>query len=403
MKMTTDVTMPKLGLTMKEGTVVSWLKKEGERVEKGEPILEIETEKISNVVEAPATGVLLRVVAEEKTTVPVGGLLALIGEAGETVTTIERPVAVTETPAAVREKPAELAPKAEEGMAEERTRISPAARKLAEEKGLDINKIKGTGPEGRIVKEDVLKALGEETALSLLSREGVEISKTIPMTGMRKIIADRLSRSYHTAANTTVMTEVDMTEAARLREKLLLEVKEKTGAPLTYTGILVKAVAAALLEHPVVNSTIEDDNVKILRNVNVGVAIDVEGGLIVPVIRDANRKTLFEIALLLIELAQKARNRLLSIDQVSAGTFTITNLGMLGVHTFIPIINPPQTAILGVGSIEDKPVVINGKIDIRSRMNLTLVFDHRAIDGAEAARFLKTLKTILQNPLKLIS
>jgi pyruvate dehydrogenase E2 component (dihydrolipoamide acetyltransferase) len=197
------------------------------------------------------------------------------------------------------------------------------------------------------------------------------------------------------------MTEVDMTEASNFRKDLLVKVKEETGVSLTYTCIIVKAAALALREHKIVNSTLEDQEIKILKNVNVGVAVDVEEGLIVPVIREADQKSLTEITALLAKLAEKARNRTLSLEEVSAGTFTVTNLGMLGVHTFIPIINPPQAAILGAGAIEDKPVVVKGRIEARSRLNLSLVYDHRIINGAEAARFLQSMKRILENPLTL--
>jgi pyruvate dehydrogenase E2 component (dihydrolipoamide acetyltransferase) len=230
----------------------------------------------------------------------------------------------------------------------------------------------------------------------------VEISETIAMAGTRKTIADRLSHSYHSAVHATVMTEVDMSNTAELRQKLLPEVKEKTGASLTYTGILVKAVAIALKNHRLVNSTLEGDTIKVLKSINIGVAVDAEGGLIVPVIHDADKKTLIETAPLLTELVDKARSKSLSMKEVSSGTFTITNLGMLGVHTFIPIINPPQAAILGVGSMDEKPAVIEGKIEVRTRMNLSLVYDHRIVDGAEAARFLQTLKEKLENPSTLL-
>jgi pyruvate dehydrogenase E2 component (dihydrolipoamide acetyltransferase) len=215
---------------------------------------------------------------------------------------------------------------------------------------------------------------------------------------MRKTIAERLFQSYSSAVHTTVITEVDMTEASKFRKELTAKVKEETGDSLTYTGIIVKAAASTLRERKMVNSTLEGQEIKILKNINVGVAVDIEEGLIVPVIRDADRKSLSEIAALLSKLGEKARNRTLSMEEVAGGTFTVTNLGMLGVHTFIPIINPPQAAILGVGAIEDRPVIVEGNIVVRSRLNLSLVYDHRIINGAEAARFLQTMKRILEAP-----
>jgi pyruvate dehydrogenase E2 component (dihydrolipoamide acetyltransferase) len=392
--------MTKLGLTMKEGTVVNWLKKEGERIEKGEPLVEVETEKISSELEAPASGVLLKITAEKGATVPVSGLLGIIGEPGEDVSSIQNNVAKAEISGATPEREALKPVEAEVSL--EKVRISPLARKIAEEQKVDLTKITGTGPDGRIVKEDVLRTLGKaETAgpsTPSLSKEGVEVAEIIPLVGTRKTIADRLSQSYNSAVHTTVMTEVDMTDASNFRKDLLVKVKEETGVSLTYTSMIVKATALALREHKIVNSTLEDQEIKILKNVNVGVAVDVEEGLIVPVIRGADQKSLTEIAALLAKLAEKARNRTLSMEEVSAGTFTVTNLGMLGVHTFIPIINPPQAAILGVGAVEDRPAIVKGKIEARSRLNLSLVYDHRIINGAEAARFLQTMKRILENP-----
>jgi pyruvate dehydrogenase E2 component (dihydrolipoamide acetyltransferase) len=395
--------MTKLGLTMKEGTVVNWLKKEGERVEKGEPLLEVETEKISSELEAPASGVLLKITAQKGATVPVSGLLGIIGEPGEDVSSIQNNVVkVVKAEISAATPEIEVLKPVEAEVSPEKMRISPLARKIAKEQKVDLTKITGTGPDGRIVKEDVLRALGKAETVSpstpSLSKEGVEVAEIIPLVGTRKTIADRLSQSYNSAVHTTVMTEVDMTEASNFRKDLLVKVKEETGVSLTYTSIIVKTAALALREHKIVNSTLEDQEIKILKNVNVGVAVDVEEGLIVPVIRGADQKSLTEIAALLARLAEKARNRTLSMEEVSAGTFTVTNLGMLGVHTFIPIINPPQAAILGVGTIEDKPVIVKGKIEARSRLNLSLVYDHRIINGAEAARFLQTMKRILENP-----
>lgn len=398
--MATQVIMTKLGLTMKEGTVVNWLKKEGERVEKGEPLLEVETEKISSELEAPASGILLKITAQKGATVPVSGLLGIIGEPGEDVSSIQNNVVKAEISAARPETEA-LKP-VEVEVSPEKMRISPLARKIAEEQKVDLTKVTGTGPDGRIVKEDVLRAIGKAEAVGpsapSLSKEGVEVAEIIPLVGTRKTIADRLSQSYNSAVHTTVMTEVDMTDASNFRKDLLVKVKEKTGVSLTYTCMIVKAAALALREHKIVNSTLEGHEIKILKNVNVGVAVDVEEGLIVPVIRGADQESLCEIAALLAKLAEKARNRTLSMEEVSAGTFTVTNLGMLGVHTFIPIINPPQAAILGVGAIEDRPAIVRGRIEARSRLNLSLVYDHRIINGAEAARFLQTMKQILENP-----
>lgn len=406
--MVTYVTMPKLGLTMKEGIVVKWLKKEGEPVEKGEAILEIETEKIYTTVEAPASGMLYKRVAPEGAVVPVAGLVAVIAKPGEEVPPIEEVIAKAEIPPTVpvTEKAEEIEKPPAVPVPKERIKISPLAKKIAKEHKIDVTKIKGTGPGGRIVKKDVLEAIEKARAtpapVAPSAVEPVKVAEVIPMTGVRKTIAERLSQSYRSAVHATVMTEVDMTESVKLRQRLLPEIKKKTGASLTYTAMIVKAVAIALGDYPLLNSTLDGDQIQIIEDINVGVGVAIEGGLIVPVVRNADKKSLTEIAQCLEELIEKARKRLLSLEEVTGGTFTITNLGMFGVHTFVPIINPPETAILGVGTIDEKPIVINEKIEIRSRMNLSLVFDHRVLDGAEAARFLQTLEKNLENPSTLL-
>ena len=398
-----NVVMPKLGLTMKDGRIVKWLKTEGETIEQGKPLLEIETEKITAEVEAPASGVLRKILASEDSIVSVGELIAIITEPGEELPPIEeiiekaKKLVVAPLPEVEEiEKPA-VPP-----VVEERVKISPLARKLAEEHKIDITKIKGTGPDGRIVKGDVLRAIEEAKAVPTVPvappTELVRIAEVVPLKGVRKTIAERLSHSYREAVHVAMTTEVDMTETARLRQRLLPEVEEKAKVSLTYTDMLVKAVAVALKKNPVVNSMLDGDQIKIIKDINIGVAVAVEDGLIVPVIRNADEKSLVEIALYMRDLTEKAKHRRLSLDDVSGGTFTISNLGMFGVDMFRPIINPPQSAILGVGAIKDKPVVVNGQITIRPLMTLTLVFDHRVFDGVLAAIFLKTLKEILENP-----
>lgn len=398
-----NVVMPKLGLTMKDGRIVKWLKAEGETVEQRKPLLEIESEKITAEVEAPASGVLRKILASEDSVVPVGELIAIITEPGEELPPLEEIIEKAKKPVAapvpeVEEIEKPVAPP----VAKERVRISPLARKLAEEHKIDVTKIKGTGPEGRIVKEDVLRAIEEAKAVPPVPvappAELVRIAEVVPLKGIRKIIAERLSHSYREAVHVAMTTEVDMTETMRLRRRLLPEIEEKAKVSLSYTDMLVKAVAIALKRNPIVNSMLDGDQIKIIKDINIGVAIAVEDGLIVPVVRNADEKSLVEIALCLRDFTEKARQHRLSLDDVSGGTFTISNLGMFGIDTFRPIINPPQSAILGVGAINDKPVVVNGQISIRPLMTLSLVFDHRVFDGVPAAIFLKTLKEILENP-----
>jgi len=399
-----NVVMPKLGLTMKDGTIVKWLKKEGETIEKGEPLLEVETEKITAEVEAPASGVLHNILTSEGSIVSVGELIAIIAEPGEELPPpeeiIEKAKKLVAAPISEVEEIKKPVPPP---VVEERVRISPLARKLAKEHKIDRMKIKGTGPDGRIVKEDVLRAIEEAKAIPAVPiaappTELVRIAEVVPLTGIRRTTAERLSQSYREAVHVTLTTEVDMTETVKLRQRRLPEIEKGAKISLSYTDILVKAVAIALKKNPIINSMLEGDQIKILKNINIGVAVAIEDGLIVPVIRNADEKSLIEIASCLRDLTEKAKQRRLSLDDVSGGTFTISNLGMFEVDTFRPIINPPQSAILGVGAIKDKPVVVNGQIAIRPAMTLSLVFDHRVFNGVPAAIFLKTLKEILEKP-----
>jgi len=384
--------MPMLGWTMKEGTIVTWLKKEGEKVEKGEPLLEVETGKVVKDIESPGTGILRKILIPEESTVPVSEVLAIIAEPKEDISTLQNTL---EKAKVILETPQVASVEKMESMMTKKTtvkvKISPVAKKLAEKHDIDFNRITGTGPNGRIVRKDILAAI-EMTKVMPRVRE------VIPLVGIRKTTADRLSFSYRTAVHVTVTMVMDMSEMVKLRKKLLPEIEKKKHIRMTYTDMLVKAVAKTLEEYPIVNSTLKDEEIKILEDINIGVAVDTKAGLIVPVIREANTKSLIDIALTTKELVEKARSGNLALDEITGGTFTITNLGMFGVDQGAPIINPPETGILGVGRIAQKPVVVDGKIVIRPMMNITLSFDHRVIDGALAARFLKTMKQKIESP-----
>jgi len=364
----TKVLMPRLSLTMKKGTVIEWFKKEGDTVEKGEPIVEVLTEKVTYDIEAPSSGILRKVLVEDGVDVPVAGVLAVIAAPDEELAEVE----VTD------EAPLERV--------EERIIASPAAKRLAKEYGVDLVQIRGTGPEGRIVEGDIRRYVEEKEVAP-------KIREVIPLTGIRKTAADRVSLSARTAPHTTLNMEVGMSKAAKLREEI----------QVSYTDMVAKATAKALVEHPIMNSTLEDEQIKVFHDINIGVAVATEKGLVVPVIHNTDRKSLEEIASELRELAEKARQGKLTKDELSGGTFTITNLGMYGVDTFTPIINPPETAILGVGRLTEKPVVENKKIVIKLLMNLSLSFDHRVVDGAPAAQFLRKIKEILENPKVLLA
>ena len=364
--MVTKVVMPRLSLTMKEGTVGKWYKKEGETVEKDEPIVEVVSEKATYDLEAPASGVLRKILKTEGVDVPVDAVLAFIAAPDETISYVETPVKV---PQLIAEP-------------EEKVLASPSAKRTAREHGIDLSLVKGSGPEGRISEEDVRRFVEESQGFL------PKVKEVIPLRGFRKTSAERLSVSFKTAPHSTVVMEVDVSKATALHEKL----------QVSYTTILVKAAAKALTEHPMINSTLEGDKIRVFEDINVGVAVATDYGLVVPVVHRTDAKSLREIDTALRELSEKAKQEKLDKKDLSGGTFTITNLGMYGVEFFTPIINPPEAAILGVGRITEKPVVAEGKIGMKSLMYLSLSYDHRIVDGAPAAQFLRRMKEIMENP-----
>jgi pyruvate dehydrogenase E2 component (dihydrolipoamide acetyltransferase) len=365
---------------MKEGSVVHWYKREGETIIKGEPLVEVLSEKATVDVEAPASGVLRKIFAEQGMDVPVNATLAIIATPDEEIIEIEAETALPEK----EEKEVVATPKIQTqatAAAEKRDLASPAAKRLAREHEVDLARVKGGGPEGRIVEADVRRFI-EET-----SQPVPRVEEVIPLAGIKKITAQRVSRSFRTAPHSTVIMEVDMSHAVKMRNE----------KQFSYTELLVKAVAIALKTNALLNSTLtEDEQIKVYGDVNIGVAVATEQGLVVPVIHNVDNKSLEEIASKLRELAEKARTGKLAKEDVTGGTFTITNLGMYGVDFFTPIINPPEAAILGVGRIVDKPVVEGKEVVIRPVMTLSLSYDHRIVDGAPAAQFLQEIKKILE-------
>jgi len=435
--MPVEVTMPKFGLTMQEGTIQRYFKTPGESVRAGEPLYEVETEKVLYEVEAPASGTLAAALFPEGATVECGAVIAVIAESGEDAAAIGAryddgagpragaPAAMAAGAPARSSGAAAAASAAEDAGA--RRAISPVARKLAAELGVELAHVAGTGPGGRITREDVERAAeaarsassasaaverAAEVARSTASvsasgasaasaaagagapagapapaaapAAGKPQARSIPMRGMRKTIADRMSQSLRESAQLTITSEADVTPAVELRERLVRQFD------FTYGDLLIQAVARALLRHPRMNARLMQDAIAIMPQVNVGMAVALEDGLIVPVIVDADRKSLREIAAVTRELGERARAGKLRLEEVSGGTFTITNLGTYGVDAFTPIINTGETGILGVGRIIEKPVVHRGEIARRSMMTLSLTFDHRLIDGAPAAQFLQT-------------
>ncbi len=388
--MPVEVIMPKLGLTMTEGTIRHWFKSEGDKVDKDEPLFEFETDKAVMEVKAPQRGVLGNILAPVGATVPVAQVVAIVLPEGEEIGegAAERP-----TPPSAPPTPTT------------RIKASPRAKKLAKELGIDLTGVVGSGPGERIVGEDVERyatALAERAApappVTPVAPPAVGVGEVIPLTGVRATIAQRMAESAHTTAGVTLTTEADATELTRLRTQLREEMEASLDLSLSYNEMLVKIVAAALREHPNVNATLTEDGIQLLQSINIGVAVDTERGLLIPVIRDADDKDLVQIVRDFRDSLERARAGQSLPDDLSGGTFTITNLGMHEIDAFTPIIKLPECAILGVGRIVAKPVVYEDEICVRQMMYLSLTFDHRLVDGAPAARFLQRVKQLIEKP-----
>jgi len=384
---------------MEAGTIVRWLKSEGDRVEKGEPLYELDTEKVTQEVEADASGVLLKILAQEGEEIEVGKRIAVIGEEGEAVSDAEAPETAREeeTPTAT-EPPEERASEsgardsAADGRALDsatgRVKASPLARRIARERSIDLSSLTGTGPEGRVVAEDVERAAAAPAyAPAVAAPLEAEVVK---LSSLRKTIARRLTEAWEAPAF-QIATSADMTRALALRERLREE-------KVTVTDVLTKLCAVALLRHREVNAHFSGDELRIFPSAHIGLAVATERGLLVPVLRECERKSLTQLASERGELVARAREAKLTQDDLDGGTFTISNLGMYGVEQFTAVLNPPQAAILAVGAIEERPVVEAGELAVRPLMSMTLTCDHRAVDGAVASEFLGTVKALLEEP-----
>jgi pyruvate dehydrogenase E2 component (dihydrolipoamide acetyltransferase) len=414
---------------MEKGKIIEWLKHEGDTIAKGEPFVVIETDKVITEVESPADGVVLRIVVSSEEERPIGALLAVLGAHGEQVSEVELqqmlgPVAtttpVTSAPVVV---PTPIAvPRADAAVRDggERLKISPIARKLADELGLDASTIQGTGPGGRITKDDVLRvaeaakgaapaaapvttapaapAMAPATAAPAPARGRLGVSSTIPLRGMRGRVAERMFQSWNTIPRVTEVMQVDMSATVAFREAMLGQWEQQYSLRISLNDMITKAVAMALRRQPRLNATLIDQEVRLHDTVNMGIAVNLDEGLIVPVIFNADQKDLGQIAREGRELAEKARAGRLQLDEISDGTFTITNLGTTGIELFTPIINPPQVAILGVGMVQRRPIVVGDALALRPAVYLSLVFDHRAVDGVPAANFLQEVKRLLEKP-----
>ena len=440
------VVMPKLGLTMTEGTVSKWLKKVGDAVSEGEPLFEVETDKLTNTIEASASGVLRHLFVEEGVTVPVLEKVAVIAAADEDIAGLLGGAAPAPAAAAAPAPAAAPAASPAEKKAGGRVIASPAAKKLAKEKGIDLTLVTGTGPNGRITEDDVKnytpapaapaapaaeevpKVKASPLAAAVAADLGLDLEKIgakdrvlaedilrylestrekaeeapkeelVPMNGMRKAIAKNMLNSHMTSPTVTANLSVDMSAMKAYREQL--KAKE---IKVSYTDLLVKFVAKALTEYPLLTCSVEDNKIRYKHYVNMGVAVALDNGLVVPNVTDADKKSLTEISAEIKELAKLAREGGLPMEKLRGGTFTITNLGMYGIESFTPIINQPEVAILGVTTMEDRAVVRGGEIVIRPMMTLSLTFDHRVVDGSVAAEFLQRVKNLLENPALMLA
>ncbi len=382
--MAAEIRLPQWGMGMREGTIVQWLKKEGEPVSEGEPLVEVEAEKVTSEVTASRSGVLLRILVAEGSTIPVRTVLGMIGAPGEIIPEAEP----ARTPLPV-EAGSELKTVSEPTATQ--VQVTPVARRMAKEHGIDLSTVRGSGPGGRITDIDVQRAIDAVVPL----REELLEAQVIPLTGMRGTIARRMHQSLQSMAQVTLTTEADVTDLQQLRETL------KQDFDLTYTDMIVKAAALTLREHPRLNAHVEGETIRLAQQIHIGIAVALEDGLIVPVVRHPDRKLLREIALETSHLAHQAREGGLTPEEVTGSTFTVTNLGMYGVDAFTPIINPPEVAILGVGRLVEKPVRGPQGVEWRQMLTLSLTFDHRAVDGAPAAAFLQAVRKHLEEPAAL--
>lgn len=410
------VIMPKLGLTMESGIIEKWHKKEGDRVETGDVLFEVMTDKVALEVESYNSGILRKIIRFEGEEVPVTEVLAYIGEKDEEIPE-ESSVAPKE---AVPERKSSSSGGSSDGLkngnlkidvkennesetSDRRIRISPLAKKIAQDNQIDITKIKGSGPKGRIIKEDIISIIDSKKAvIADKKHDAINIRSSSPLTGAKKIIAERMSESKKAIPHMSLRIKVDVTKLISMREQIKEKFKKLHDVKVTYTDFIVKACAAALEENIELNSSFINDNFIIYEDINIGIAVATGDNLVVPTIYKCNGMSLIDIAKKRYELVKKAREGGLSLDDITNGTFTITNLGMYGIRSSIPIINPPQAAIIAIGEIYDEPTMVNGEIALRSFMEMTLSCDHRIIDGAKSSLFLKSLKGRIENPLELI-
>ncbi|MGC4377547.1 dihydrolipoamide acetyltransferase family protein [Fictibacillus sp. Mic-4] len=413
--MPTEIIMPKLGMSMEEGTIVEWVKKKGESVTKGETVVVISSEKIEKDIEAPDDGILLEISAEQDETVEVGKAIGFIGQIGETIDTGETSPGAQETASAV-----ESIPKIERKLPDlhVKPRISPAARKLARASGIDVKDITGTGPQGRVTRSDIERAIKIRDSKERNKEEDNQTIKNIdqerqetwkngvtihPVAGMRKVIAKRMFDSLKESAQLTIQMRADVTELLDLQKKMRASMQEAgERVKLTVTDFVARAAILALQKHERMNSLYKDNRIYTYEGVHLGIAVAIDGGLVVPVVMNAEELPIGRLSEKIRQLSEKARSQTLSRDEMEGSTFTITTLGAYGVEFFTPVLNPPEVGILGVGTITTAPAYVGQELKPCHSLPLSLTFDHRAIDGAPASEFLSTIKMYLENPYRMV-
>ncbi len=398
--MAVEVVMPKLGMAMKEGIITSWNIKAGDNVAKGELIASINSEKIETEIEAPADGTVLDIAVSEDEGVPPGTVICYIGKPNEKVEMQESTHVIEEKTSNIEVQNIQNQEPNGKEVSKQRIKISPVAKKIAKSENLDIKALVGTGPGGRITKADVLKALEERVANPEVPEQ--EESTVVPVTGMRKAIASRMHASLQNSAQLTLTMKVDVTDLVALHKDIAEVVQKRYENKLTITDFVSRAIVLALREHKEMNSAYIDDAIHQFEHVHLGIAVALEKGLVVPAIRFANNLSLVELSKEIKNVAQKARAGSLSSDDMHGTTFTISNLGSFGIEYFTPVLNTPETGILGIGAIEHVPVYKGKKLKKGSMLPLSLTFDHRVLDGAPAAAFLRTIKHFLEEPITIL-
>ncbi len=402
--MATEIKVPTLGESVNEATVARWLKQPGDTVAMDDPLVELETDKVTLEVNAPAAGTLTEVLAAEGANVGVGAVLGVIGEGAA------KPAPAAAKPAPAAAKPAPAAPAvakpapapATNGGADILMRSGPAARKAAAQTGVDVTKIQPSGKDGRVTKSDIAATAAKPAPVAREPRDLGPREERVRMTRLRKRIAERLKDAQNTAAMLTTFNEVDMTEVMALRERYRDSFEKQHGVRLGFMSIFAKACIQALKEIPAANAEIDSDDIIYKNHYDLGVAVGTEQGLVVPVVRDADQLSFADIEKRVADLGRRARDGKLSLDELSGGTFTITNGGVYGSLLSTPILNPPQSAILGMHKIQKRPVVIGDKIEARPMMYLALSYDHRMIDGREAVTFLVRVKECIEDPQRML-